>query len=315
MGSRVIITDSTHPILPQRLREAGVDVVELPSLDREGLIKAAQEADGIVVRSKITVDRQLIDALPALRCIGRVGAGMETIDVAYAESRGIKCLNSPEGNRDAVGEQAVGMLLSLLCHLNTADDEVRRGLWQREANRGLELGSRTVGIIGFGNMGSSFAKKISGFGCNILAYDKYKYNYAPSYVTECSLTQLQQQADIVSLHVPLTDETDHMVNHAFLASFARPIFLVNTARGRVVDTAALVEAMKRGQVLGAALDVIEYEDMSRDGLDSTSSEPEPLAYLRQSPRTLLTPHVAGWTVESRYTLAEVLANKIIDTLC
>ncbi|MCR4659864.1 MAG: hypothetical protein K5650_06170 [Bacteroidales bacterium] len=312
--TKILITDLTHPVLEERLREAGFNVTVATGLDRDETIAAAQGKDALVVRSKVIVDRQFIDRCPSLRCIGRVGAGMETIDVAYAESRGIVCLNSPEGNRDAVGEHTASLLLALLCKTAAADAEVRQGLWQREANRGLELGPRTVGIIGFGNMGSAFAKKISGFGCKILAYDKYKYNYAPKYVEECSLKELQQKADIVSLHVPLTPETHHMVDAAFLGAFAKPIHLLNTSRGSVVDTAALVDAMERQRVLGAGLDVLEYEDMSRDGL-AAQPEPEPLQYLRRSPRTVLTPHVAGWTVESRYKLADVLARKIIAVLC
>lgn len=315
MKARILITDKTHAVLEERLREAGCDVTVATGLGRDETIAAAQGMDALVVRSKVIVDRAFINACPSLRCIGRVGAGMETIDVDYAERRGIACLNSPEGNRDAVGEQAAGMLLSLLCRINAADAEVRQGLWRREENRGLELGSRTVGIIGFGNMGSSFAKKISGFGCKILAYDKYKYNYAPDYVEECSLKDLQQEADIVSLHVPLTGETKYMANARFFNAFAKPVFVINTSRGKVLNTADLVQCMESWQVLGAALDVLEYEDMSVDGLAAGDSMPEPLRYLVQSPRVVLTPHVAGWTVESKYKLASVLADKIIAALC
>lgn len=309
----ILITDNTHAVLAQRLQEAGHNVIIDTAVDYDSLLARIDDYDAIVVRSKIIIDRRFLDQAHRLRCIGRVGAGMETIDVDYAEARGIRCLNSPEGNRDAVGEHAVGLLLSLLNNIARADAEVRRGLWQREANRGLELGCRTVGIIGFGNMGASFARCLRGFGCRILAYDKYKTDYAPDYVEEVMLEQLQREADVLSLHVPLTDETRHMVNGSFLGCFAKPIMLINTSRGAVVDTPALVAAMKEGRVLGAALDVIEYEKMTTDGLD-IEHLPDAFRYLLQAPNVVLTPHVAGWTVESKYKLAAVLADKIIEAL-
>ena len=308
--TRILITDRTHEVLPQRLREAGFEVVLEPDLDREALIRAAQGCDGLVVRSKVIVDRAFIDACPSLRCIGRVGAGMETIDVAYAESRGIRCLNSPEGNRDAVGEHAVGLLLALLNNIARADAEVRRGLWRREANRGLELGSLTVGIIGLGNMGRAFAKRLSGFGCRVVYYDKYLENLEFLERLE-SLALLQQEADVVSFHVPLTDETRHYLDAAFIAAMRKPFFLINTARGAVVDTKALVAGLESGKVRGAALDVLEYENMQADALGDV---PESMRHLMQSPRTVLTPHVAGWSVESHYKLSAVLADKIIEAL-
>ncbi|MBQ7280118.1 MAG: hypothetical protein IJR13_05270 [Bacteroidales bacterium] len=310
---RILLTDDTHEVLQQRLREAGFDVDIDCSLDYDGLVSVVDGYDAIVVRSKVVIDRAFIDHCHRLRCIARVGAGMETIDVDYAEQRGIRCLNSPEGNRQAVGEHAVGLLLSLMDNIARADAEVRRGMWQREANRGVELCGRTVGIIGFGNMGSSFARCLSGFGCRILAYDKYKRCYAPDHVEEVSLCALQREADIVSFHVPLTDETRHMADSSFFSSFANPIYLLNTSRGAVVSTLDLVDAMQRGKVLGAALDVIEYENMSKDGLD-LAALPADFDYLLHSPHTVLSPHVAGWTVESKYKLAAVLADKIINVL-
>ena len=314
--TRILITDRTHEVLPKRLREAGFEVLLEPDLDREALLRAAQGCDGLVVRSKVIVDRAFIDACPSLRCIGRVGAGMETIDVAYAESRGIRCLNSPEGNRDAVGEHAVGILLALLNNIARADAEVRRGLWRREANRGLELGSLTVGIIGLGNMGRAFAKRLSGFGCRVVYYDKYLEKLESLENLEFlerleSLALLQQEADVVSFHVPLTDETRHYLDAAFIAAMRKPFFLINTARGAVVDTEALVAGLEGGKVRGAALDVLEYENMQADALGDV---PESMRYLMQSPRTVLTPHVAGWSVESHYKLSAVLADKIIEAL-
>ena len=300
---RILIADRTHEVLEEKLREAGFVVSVEPDHDYESLVAAAQGCVGLVVRSKVIIDSKFIDRVPSLSCIGRVGAGMETIDVEYAESKGISCLNSPEGNRDAVGEHAVGLLLALIDNIARADAEVRQGLWRREANRGLELGSLTVGIIGYGNMGQSFAKWLSGFGCRVVIYDKYK--------EIGTLEEVQREADVVSFHVPLTDETHHYLDAGFIEAMAKPFFVVNTARGAVVDTEALVQGMENGKVRGAALDVLEYENMQADGLGDV---PVSMQYLMQSPLTVLTPHVAGWTVESKYKLAAVLADKMIKTL-
>lgn len=301
--TKVLIADRTHSVLEERLRAAGFEVSVEPDHDYESLAQAAQGCDGLVVRSKVIIDKEFVDSVPSLRCIGRVGAGMETIDVEYAERKGVRCLNSPEGNRDAVGEHTVGLLLGLLDNIARADAEVRRGLWRREANRGYELGPLTVGIIGYGNMGQAFAKRLSGFGCNTVIYDKYK--------EIGTLEEVQREADVVSFHVPLTDETRHYLDKQFIETMAKPFFLLNTSRGAVVDTAALVKGLESGKVRGAALDVLEYENMQADALGEL---PEPMRYLMQSPRTVLTPHVAGWTVESKYKLAAVLADKIIDVL-
>lgn len=309
---KVLIADRTHEVLPQRLREAGIEVSVEPDHDYESLVQASQGFEGLVVRSKVNIDSAFIDRVPSLRCIGRVGAGMETIDVDYAEAHGVRCLNSPEGNRDAVGEHAVGLLLALLNNIARADAEVRRGLWQREANRGYELGPLTVGIIGYGNMGQAFAKRLSGFGCRVIYYDKYLDNLEKLVDLErVSLETLQREADVVSFHVPLTDETHHYLDAAFIEVMAKPFCLLNTSRGAVVDTEALVAGLESGKVRGAALDVLEYENMQADGLGDV---PECVHYLQRSPRTVLTPHVAGWTVESKYKLAAVLADKMIEVL-
>ena len=311
---RILVTDSTHSILHDLLRHAGHEVVEDTTLNYDTLLSVIPQYDALVVRSKIIIDRPFLDRARHLRCIGRVGAGMETIDVDYAESLGIRCLNSPEGNRDAMGEHALGLLLALFNNIARADAEVRQGLWQREANRGLELKGRTVGIIGFGNMGSAVAQRLQGFECTIIAYDKYKpAGYAPAYVQEVSLHELQQRAQVLSLHVPLTPETRHMVDYPFIQRFRHPFHLINTSRGAVVDTPGLVRALDEGLILGTALDVIEYEDMTRDGLD-LDHLPDAFHYLLHSPRAVLTPHVAGWTVESKEKLASVLAQKIIENL-
>lgn len=307
-----MIADRTHEILPQRLCEAGFEVSVEPDHDYESLVQASQGCEGLVVRSKVNIDSAFIDRVPSLRCIGRVGAGMETIDVDYAEAHGVRCLNSPEGNRDAVGEHAVGLLLALLNNIARADAEVRKGLWQREANRGYELGPLTVGIIGYGNMGQAFAKRLSGFGCRVIYYDKYLDNLEKLVDLErVSLETLQREADVVSFHVPLTEETHHYLDAAFIEAMAKPFYLLNTSRGAVVDTEALVAGLESGKVRGAALDVLEYENMQADGLGDV---PECVHYLQRSPRTVLTPHVAGWTVESKYKLAAVLADKMIEVL-
>ena len=305
---RILISDRTHEVLADRLRQAGFDVRIEPDHDYHSLIAAVQDCDGLVVRSKVIIDRAFIDACPSLRCIGRVGAGMETIDTDYAEQKGIHCLNSPEGNRDAVGEHTVGLLLALLNNIARADAEVRQGLWRREANRGFELGNLTVGIIGFGNMGQAFAKRLSGFGCRIVYYDpKDLKDLKDLKASPLSLDELQRCADVVSFHVPLTAETHHYLDAAFIDAMQKPFFLLNTSRGAVVDTEALVAGLASGKVRGAALDVLENENMQADTLLTLNSK-----LLTQN--VVFTPHVAGWTVESKYKLAAVLADKIIDTL-
>ena len=317
---KILITDKPHPVLVERLQSAGIRCDVRDDCTYQSALAMMPDYDGLIVRSRIEIDRHFIDHIGSrCQCIGREGAGMETIDVDYAESHGIRCINSPEGNRDAVGEHATGLLLSLFNKIALANAEVRQGLWQREANRGLEIKGKTVGIIGFGNMGAAFAQRLQGFDCDIVAYDKHlpphtKENFRNMpYVRQVSLNQLQSQADIVSLHVPLTEDTHYMVCNDFLNAFRKPIYLINTSRGKVVNTAHLVEAMQSDKVLGAALDVLEYEAMAKDGIDLATA-PEPFKYLISSPRTLLTPHVAGWTVESKYKLAAFLADKIIDTL-
>ena len=310
---RVLVTDKTHSILCEKLQAAGYHCDVQADLSYNELLEVINNYDALVVRSKVEIDRIFLDNTHTLKCIGRIGAGMETIDVEYAEQKGIRCLNSPEGNRDAVGEHALGMLLALFNNMVRANNEIRTGLWKREANRGLEIKGKTIGIIGFGNMGSSFAKRLRGFECNIISYDKYKKNYAPEYVEEVELDELFERADVVSFHVPLTAETHYMADADFFNSFSKPIYLINTARGAVVKTVDLVSGMQSGKVLGVALDVIEYENMSKDGLDLETLSAD-FKYLLQADNAVLTPHIGGWTVESKYKLADVLADKIIDVL-
>ncbi len=310
---KVLLTDSAHAVLEEKLRAAGHEVTVRLGDDYATLLREVQRYDALVVRSKVEIDAAFLQQARHLRCIGRLGAGMETIDTACAEQLGIACLNSPEGNRDAVGEHATALLLCLFNKICLADAEVRRGVWHREENRGLEVMGKTIGIVGFGHMGAAFAQRLQGFGCRIVAYDKYKQGYAPAYVEEVSLQQLLREADVVSFHVPLTEETHYYFDDAFAAAMRKPFYLLNTSRGAVVQTAAVAKALREGKLLGAALDVIEYENMTKDGLD-LETLPDDFRYLLQSPRALFTPHVGGWTVESRYKLAAVLADKIIDVL-
>ena len=313
---RVLITDDAHPVLAQRLVAAGFDVVTDTGYSYERLLAEADSYDAIVVRSKVSIDRAFIDQCHRLKVIARVGAGMETIDVDYAGQRGITCLNSPEGNRDAVGEHTLGLLLSLFDHISKADSEVRRGLWLREPNRGVEVKGKNIGIIGYGNMGRAFAQRLAGFECQVFVYDvkgtrASGFENPLPYVRNVSLEQLEQAADVVSLHVPLLDSTRYLVDEAFISAFAKPFYLINTSRGLVVRTSAVAEGLRNGKILGAALDVVEYENMAKDGIGTF---PDDFHFLQQNARTVLTPHVAGWTAESKYRLASVLADKIIDAL-
>jgi D-3-phosphoglycerate dehydrogenase len=265
---------------------------------------------GIVIRSRFPVDEKFLSAASQLKFIARAGAGMENINVEFAKSRGIELFNSPEGNRDAVGEQAIGMLLMLLNHLKKADSEVRKGIWLRAENRGTELSNKTVGIIGYGQMGSAFAQKLSGFGCRILAHDKYINDFGNELVQEVSLDELKQQSDIVSLHLPLSEETNYYVDENFINSCAKNFYLINTARGKNVKTSALVAALKSGKVLGACLDVLEYEKSSFENINTTNL-PEDFKFLIDSELVILTPHIAGWTHESHEKLSRFLGDKIL----
>ncbi len=311
---RVLLADSNHPILIEVLQSAGFICDAYWDKTPQELIKILPEYQALVIRSKFKISREVIDQCSQLRCIGRVGAGMENIDVSYAESKGVKCLSVPEGNRDAVGEHAVGMLLMLLNKLKKADNEVRNGIWLRAENRGTELGTLTVGIIGYGNMGSAFAQKLRGFGCNVLAYDKYKKEFADSFVEEVSLDELMERVDILSLHVPLTQETNYMVNKDFIHKFKKNIYVINTARGPCIKTKDLVDALKSGKVLGACLDVLEYESFSFEKVDFEKI-PEDYSWLLQSDKVILTPHIAGWTHESNYKMSKLIAEKMLAVLC
>ena len=307
---KVLFIDSTQPILKERLEKAGFDCDYSPELPIEEIIDRIDQYEGIIIRSRIKLDKKLLNKAKRLKFIGRVGAGMENIDVEYAENKGIKCYNSPEGNRDAVGEHALGMLLALFNKLCTADMEVRNGIWQREQNRGLEIKGKTIGIIGYGNMGSAFAQRLKGFEANIIAYDKYKTGFGNDWVKEADLNEVFKESDVLSLHVPLTFETEFMADSRFFENFAKPFYLINTARGKVVKTGDLVKALKSGKILGAALDVLEYEQSSFENIRQSKSNPD-FEYLVNCKKVILSPHIAGWTQESNIKLATFLTDKII----
>jgi D-3-phosphoglycerate dehydrogenase / 2-oxoglutarate reductase len=313
MFMRVLFADSNHPVLHELLLKAGFECDLFWDKNTKELLDILPHYDALVLRSKFKITKDILNASPRLSCIARVGAGLENIDVNYATLKGIRCLSVPEGNRDALGEHALGMLLMLLNKLKKADAEVRQGVWLRAENRGYEIKGKTIAIIGYGNMGSSFAKKLSGFDCKIIAYDKYRTNFASEQVEEVTLETIYKEADIVSLHVPLTEETHYLVNTEFLEKFTKPIYLINTARGKCLNTEALVNAIKAETVKGACLDVLEYESVSFEQVDLTKL-PEPMHYLIKSDKVILSPHIAGWTHESNYRMSELIALKMIDVL-
>jgi D-3-phosphoglycerate dehydrogenase len=306
---KVLFVDDTHPVLREELSAMGFQCDDFTGNNSDDCKLIIGDYFGAVIRSKITFDADMLSAASQLRFIARVGAGMESIDVEYAKSKGIECFNSPEGNRDAVAEHALGMLLSLLNNLNRADAEVRKGIWRREANRGIEIKDKTIGIIGYGNMGGAFAQRLNGFGCRVLAYDKYKTGFSDEYVTECDMEAIYAETDILSLHVPLTAETRYLVDENYIGRFVKNFWLINTSRGPIVNTAALVDTLKSEKINGAALDVLEYEKSSFEAMDAETF-PEPLKQLVAFDNVILSPHIAGWTVESKYKLAKVLADKI-----
>jgi len=308
---KVLIVDSCHPVLKQKFEASGFVCDYFENITKDKALNIISQYDGLIIRSKFIIDKLFLDSAINLKFIGRVGAGLENIDVQYANEKGIKCFNSPEGNRDAVGEHAAGMLLSLFNNLYNANTEVKAGIWDREKNRGIELKGKTIGIIGYGNMGSAFAKKLSGFEVKVISYDKYKVNYSDGYTIETDLQGIFENTDILSLHVPLTRETKNMVNDDFISNFKKDIYLINTSRGQVVDTKSLVKNLKSEKILGAALDVLEYEKSTFENL-FINDIPETFNYLIKCDKVLLSPHIAGWTHESNFKMADVLADKIIS---
>jgi D-3-phosphoglycerate dehydrogenase len=308
---KIIFLDSVHPILKERLTASGYECIDASLLSEVACRNAIQEADGIVIRSRFTLNEAFLKNAIHLKFIARSGAGMENIDERYCADRNIVLFNAPEGNRNAVGEHALGMLLSLLNKLHTADREMREGKWDREGNRGNELDGKIVGIIGYGNNGKAFAKKLRGFDVKILAYDKYKQNFGDHFVMECTLNALLENADVISFHIPQNPETLFMANDLFFSKLQKAVYLLNLSRGKIVETSALVKAMQEGKVIAAGLDVLEYEKTSFEAFNEKKI-PEELKYLIASDNVILTPHVGGWTTESYFKLSNVLADKILE---
>jgi D-3-phosphoglycerate dehydrogenase len=307
MKPQVVFIDTVHPILQQRLENAGYQCIDATHFSKEQCMASIEIAKGIVIRSRFRMDEMFLKNAKSLEFIARSGAGMENIDEAYCESRGIELFNAPEGNRNAVAEHALGMLLNLFRHIKKGDAEVRTGIWDREGNRGVELDGKTVGIIGFGNNGSAFARKLSGFDVQVLAYDKYKKVANLGQVEKASMERIFEEADVVSFHVPQTEETLFWGNADFFNSFAKPIYLLNMSRGKIIKTRDLLDAIDQGKVLGACLDVLEFESTSFSEIDKN----ETLNQLLNHPKVLLSPHIAGWTQESYFLLSDVLADKIL----
>tara|TARA_R110002012_G_scaffold322106_1_gene555846 strand:- start:31106 stop:32077 length:972 start_codon:yes stop_codon:yes gene_type:complete len=310
---KILHLDTNHPLLLEQLNALGFQNDEDYTSSKSDIEAKIQNYNGIIIRSRFTIDKQFLDAAVNLKFIGRVGAGVENIDGDYAQQKGVLLISAPEGNRNAVGEHALGMLLSLLNKLNKADQEVRHGKWQREDNRGVELDGKTIGLIGYGNMGKAFAKKLRGFDVNVLCYD-IKPNVGDKNATQVDLKTLQNQADVLSLHTPQTPSTLNMVNSEFINAFQKSFWLLNTARGKSVVTDDLVTALKSGKIFGAGLDVLEYEKASFENLFSTNM-PDAFQYLIQAENVILTPHVAGWTVESNVKLSQTIVDKIQAKFC
>jgi D-3-phosphoglycerate dehydrogenase len=304
----ILHIDSNHPLLWNQLEQAGFNNYQDYQSSKEEIENKIQHYQGIVIRSRFKIDKTFLDKATNLQFIARVGAGLESIECDYAKEKGIHLIAAPEGNRNAVGEHTLGMLLSLMNKLNQANQSVRDGYWIREGHRGYELEGKTVGIIGYGNMGKSFAKKLQGFDVEVICYDILP-NIGNQNAKQVSLKELQQKADILSLHTPWTSETNKMVNRGFINAFAKPFWFLNTARGKSVVTADLVEALQTGKILGAGLDVLEYEKLSFETLFE-SDKPAAFDYLLKAENVLLTPHIAGWTFESHEKLAQVIVDKI-----
>lgn len=309
---KIVFIDIVHPFLKEKLDYLHYTCIEAYALGMDEIKSLHADAQGIVIRSRFKLGVDFFDAMPRLQFIARFGAGMENIDVASAEARGIRCIHAPEGNRTAVAEHALGMLLALMNNLYRADAEVRNHLWKREENRGYELEGLTVGIIGYGNMGSAFAQRLQGFGVKVLCYDKYKTKYVQNdFCIETTLEQIQQEADVLSIHLPYNEETNYLINASFISQFAKPFYFINTSRGKIVKTDDLIDALIQGKLRGACLDVLEYETVSFESLGK--EEPTAFTALKQMQQVVLSPHIAGWTHESNRKMAEVIAEKISHT--
>ena len=304
MSQKILIVDDLHPVFAEQARALGFEVDDLPLITRTETLAVVKDYVGIAVRTKFRIDKELLDVAPQLRFVARAGAGLDNIDEAVAKERNIQLINAPEGNSDAVGEHAVGLLLALMNNFRKADQEVRNGVWDREGNRGYELKGKTVGLIGYGFMGQRMAKKLSGFEVNVIAYDKYKTGFSDNYAREASMEEIVKHSDVLSLHIPLTSETRQMVNDEYFFHFKKPIFFINTARGEIVNTEAVLKNIKAGKIIGAGLDVLETEKFPALAEQGWYQE------LSQSGKVILTPHVAGWTFDSYRKISEVLIEKL-----
>lgn len=306
MKRKVLITARVHEYLVNRLEEKGFEVSYQPSITYNEAKAALHDCTGLIVTTRLRIDKDIIDKAPSLEWIGRLGSGMELIDVPYAESKGIRCVSSPEGNCDAVGEQALGMLLVMMNNILKSNLELRRGIWERDGNRGYELNGRTVGIIGYGHTGSAFAHKLQGFDVEVLAYDKYKKGFGAGYVKEATMEELFEKADVVSVHLPLTDETRHLANAAFFSAFRKKIWFLNTARGKIVNTPDLLAALENGTLAGAGLDVLENEKLPT----YSPAEQQVMERLLQHPGVVLTPHIAGYSHEASIKMPRYVLDKL-----
>ncbi|TKC13141.1 phosphoglycerate dehydrogenase [Pedobacter polaris] len=303
---KILIIDDLHPAFKERAIALGFEVDDKPLITREETLAIIKDYVGIAVRTKFRIDLELFNAAPNLKFVARAGAGLDNIDEAIANERNIHLMNAPEGNRDAVGEHAIGLLLSLMNNFRNADNEIRTGVWDREGNRGYELKGKTVGIIGYGFMGQKMAQKLAGFEVNVIAYDKYKTGFTNEFAREVSMEEIVKHSDVLSLHVPLTKETRQMVNDEYFYHFKKPIFFINTARGEIVNTSAVLANIKKGKILGAGLDVLETEKFPALG------EQDWYGDLKTSGKLILTPHVGGWTFDSYRKISEVLAQKLAE---
>jgi phosphoglycerate dehydrogenase len=304
---KILLLDKNHPLITEQLSEKGFVLEEDFSSSYEQVLEKIHLYEGIIIRSRIPLDAHFLEKAKNLKFIARVGAGMENIDTTKAQELGIKLINSPEGNKDAVAEHVIGTLLVLMNRLFISSNEVKKGIWLREENRGEEILGKTFGIIGYGNMGKAVAKRLSGFGCKTIFYD-IKPNLSDEFATQVSLQELQENADILSLHTPLTEDTLYMIDEEFISKMKKNFYFINTARGKNLKTSALVNALKSGKIKGACLDVLEYEKTSFENLETKN---EDLEYLLNSEKAIITPHIAGWTHESKIKLAQVIVDKIL----